>query len=66
VPLAIRQSEMDRLVLFMSPGDKALVLSYYTLVDKNSPDYKQYVKNYPALANEPIYVLKPIDQADIS
>jgi DNA-binding MarR family transcriptional regulator len=66
VPLAIRQSEMDRLVLFMSPGDKALVVSYYTLVDKNSPDYKQYVKNYPALANEPIYVLKPIDQADIS
>jgi ATP-binding cassette subfamily B protein len=66
VPTAIRQSEMNRLVLFMSAGDKTMALSYYTLVDKNSPDYEQYVKQYPALANEPVYVLKPIDQAEVS
>jgi len=66
VPVAIRQSEMDRLALFMSAGDKTTVLSYYTLVDKNSPDYEQYVKDYPALADEPVYVLKPVDQAVVS
>ncbi len=66
VPVAIRQSEMNRLILFTSTGDKNIVLSYYTLVDKNSPEYSQYLKDYPALANEPVYVLKPIDQAAIS
>jgi ATP-binding cassette subfamily B multidrug efflux pump len=65
VPSAIRQSEMNKLVLFMNSDDKALVLDAYTLVDKNSADYAQYVAQYPDLANEPVYVLKPIDQAKI-
>ena len=65
VPTAIRQSEMNKLVIFMSAGDKALVLNAYTLVDKNSADYSKDVTQYPDLANEPIYVLKPIDQAEI-
>ncbi len=65
VPKAIRQSEMDRLFLFMSAGDKAQILQSYTLVDQSSPDYAQYVQTYPALANQPIYVLKDIDRAQI-
>src|SRR5258708_10409026 len=64
VASAVRQSEMDRLTLFMSDGDKAIVLQHYTLVDKNSPDFGQDVKTYPALANEPVYVLNTITQAD--
>src|SRR5258707_10273746 len=50
VARAVRQSEMDRLTLFISDADKATVLQHYTLVDKNSPDYAQDVKGYPALA----------------
>ena len=65
VPVAIRQSEMDRVVLFMSVADKASVLKDYTLVDKNSADYATYVKQYPALANQPVYVLNKIDKAEI-
>ena len=66
VPVAIRQSEMNRLALFMSASDKSAVLNDYNLIDKNSPEYEQYVKDYPALANEPVYVLKPIDQTEIN
>ena len=65
VPTAIRQSEMNKLVIFMTPDDKTRVLDAYTLVDKNSPDYNQTVEQYPALANEPVYVLKQVDQAQI-
>jgi ATP-binding cassette subfamily B multidrug efflux pump len=65
VPKAIRKSEMDKLVIFMNPDDKAQVLDAYTLVDKSSPDYTKYVSEYPALANQPIYVLKSIDQTEI-
>jgi len=66
VPTAIRQNEMNRLVLFMSDADRTMVLSHYTLVDKYSPEYELYIRDYPALANEPVYVLKPIDQAGVS
>jgi ATP-binding cassette subfamily B protein len=64
VPKAIRQSAMDKLVLFLSAEDKAAVLGDYTLVDRNSPDYDEYAKDYPALANEPVYVLNSIDKAE--
>lgn len=65
VAKAVRQSEMDRLTLFMSAADQATVLQYYTLVDKNSPDYSQDVKDYPALATQPVYVLNQVNQAEI-
>ena len=66
VPSAVRQSEMSKLVLFMSADNKAQVLHDYTLVDKNSPDYGRYVKDYPALANQPIYVLNSVSQDEIN
>src|SRR5512147_3313942 len=60
VPQAIRQSEMNKVVLFMSDADKATVLGHYTLIDSTSPDYDKYLKDYPVLATEPVYVLKDI------
>jgi ATP-binding cassette subfamily B multidrug efflux pump len=65
VPKAIRQSEMNRLLLFMTPDEQALVRDSYTLVDQNAADYNQYLADYPALANEPIYVRKDLNQAQI-
>jgi ATP-binding cassette subfamily B protein len=66
VPSAIRQSQMDKLTLFMSDADKQHVLGDYSLVDKDSSDYARYVKEYPALAQEPLYVLNTTDGAEIS
>jgi ATP-binding cassette subfamily B multidrug efflux pump len=63
VPKAIRQSQMDKLVLFLSADNKALVLDSYLLVEPASPEAAQYIKEYPALANGPIYVLKAVDRA---
>ena len=65
VPEAIRQSAMQKAVLFMSADDKASVLADYTLVDSSSPDYQTYLEKYPVLANESVYVLKNIDQAEM-
>ena len=66
VPAAIRQSEMNRVIIFLSAADKASLLADYTLVDKNAPTYGQVVEQYPALAKENIYVLNKIDQAEIN
>jgi ATP-binding cassette subfamily B multidrug efflux pump len=66
VPEAIRQSTMDKITLFMTPQDKTAVLANYTLADKSSANYDQLVAKYPDLANEPIYVLNNISQAEIN
>jgi ATP-binding cassette subfamily B protein len=66
VPSAIRQSEMGRLFIFMTADEKARVLADYTLVTKESPDYSADVKLYPTLSNQPVYVLKNVDPAEIS
>jgi ATP-binding cassette, subfamily B, multidrug efflux pump len=64
VPNAIRQSEMDRLLLFMSPEEKAIVLGDYSLVNHNTSAARNYITEYPILAQQTIYILKPIPAAE--
>jgi ATP-binding cassette subfamily B protein len=64
VPVAIRQTEMDRLFIFMSPENKTTVLSHYTLIDENSTDYDEYLEEYPVLVNESIYVSNGINNKE--
>ncbi|HUH97421.1 MAG TPA: hypothetical protein VLZ89_08695, partial [Anaerolineales bacterium] len=67
VPLAMRRSEMSRLLIFMTEDEKNTVLADYTLVDKSSADYDADVKLYPALATQPVYVLnKNVAPAEIA
>lgn len=65
VPNAIREKEMNRVVIFMSAEDKDSVLASYTLIDKNSPDYEKYLAEYPVLETESVYVLNAIDDVEI-
>ncbi len=66
VPLALRQTTMDRLTLLMSADDKAAVLANYTRIDQDSPDYDRYLQEYPTLAAEPIYVRRDIAADEIA
>ncbi|MBN1563766.1 MAG: ABC transporter ATP-binding protein, partial [Anaerolineae bacterium] len=65
VPDAIRQSQMNELILFMTEDEQTQVLQQYTLVDQQSDDYQHYVKDYPTLAEQPIYVLDDVSDEDI-
>jgi ATP-binding cassette subfamily B protein len=65
VPEAIRQSEMNRLFIFMTTDEQTTVLANYTLIDSSSAEYDTYLEEYPALADGPIYVRNNIDQATI-
>jgi ATP-binding cassette subfamily B protein len=64
VPEAIRADQMDKLVLFLTEDEAAKVMADYTLVDEDSADFEQIVSDYPAAADEPIYILKDIDQTE--
>jgi len=65
VPEAIRQSQMDKLLIFMNTEDQDLVLDKYVLVETTSQDAFHYLESYPTLADEPIYVLEEVDQAGV-
>ena len=65
VPKAIRQSEMDKLFVFMSSEEKASVLEDYVLVESTSLDADPFLEEYSVLADEPVYVLAEIDKAQI-
>lgn len=65
VPTAIRQSEMNKLVLFLSEEDKTTVLNAYTLVEQGAANYDEIEATYPALAEEPIYVLNDVSKTEI-
>jgi ATP-binding cassette subfamily B protein len=65
VPEAIRQSQMDKLLLFMTADEQTQVLDHYRLIDGESSDYNHYVEDYPALADQPVYVLKDVSDDEI-
>ena len=66
VPEAIRQSEMMKLMPFWDTDEKALVTADYILVNSNSIGYPLHVRDYPALADEPIFILKStVDEGEI-
>ena len=65
LPDAIRQSEMERLLLFLSEEDAAAVLTQYRLAGADADGGVELLllEQYPEIANQPIYVAKNISDA---
>jgi len=66
VPEVIRKSTMENLKLFLE--DENEVLSKYTLISKNSlneEDYQKYLKKYPVLENQDLYILNNLSNEEI-
>ena len=59
VPIAIRQIEMDRTMIFVNQSYYNLTMDSYTLKTNQSSDYSSLVEKYPVLQNQSIYVLNP-------
>lgn len=65
VPEVIRASELDELLLLTSQKDKDTLLSYYTLLNKDTlsaNDLESYLSKYPLLSSENLYVLNKNDK----
>lgn len=61
LPDAVRQSKMEKLLLFMNTEEQTAVLDAYTLVNRDSAEYSQTLERYPVLQSEPVYVLQASD-----
>ncbi len=62
LPEAIRQSVLEKRFLLINKADQEAVLAAYTLVSQDSPNYPELIETYPALAEEPVYILNPVDE----
>jgi len=65
VPVAIRETEMDKLLLFLTDEESEQVLANYTLVEPGTSDADSYLEEYPVLGDEAIYVLANDDSETI-
>ncbi len=65
VPEAIRESHMEKITIFMSESEKNEAMDSYNLIDKSSKEYSKYVKLYPNIADESVFVLKNVNQPKI-
>ena len=67
-PKAITESELNKILLFMTDSEQETVLNEYRLLnrdDLSDSEYEKYVKDHPALENEPIYVLNTKEEDTI-
>ena len=67
-PEAIRLSAMKKIELFMNDTDMELFKRCYLLVDSkrlSKVDYETYVKRYPNLSYEPLYVINTEDETEL-
>lgn len=63
IPEAISKDEMDNLLMFTNDDSK--ILDCYKLVLKDTvsnDEYNNYLKEYPALENEEVYVLNKLNE----
>lgn len=66
-PEVIRKSQMNNLLIFTKEDEN--ILSKYTLISKKSMDEKEfnkYVKKYPILENEDLYIINELNKEDLS
>lgn len=65
VPVAIRESQLDKLLLFVNDSDQAKIYEAYQLVKPDTAMTDEYIEDYPLLADEPIYILQNTDNTTI-
>ena len=67
-PKIIRESELDKILIFISSDDKNKVLDNYTLLSKeelSNDEFNKYKDEYPALDKENLYELNTTDKEKI-
>ncbi|MGB2954573.1 MAG: ABC transporter ATP-binding protein [Anaerolineales bacterium] len=62
LPAAIRQSEFDKLTLFVAEEDLELVEGAFQLISPDSPEADEYLEEFPVLEDQAIYVIQELDQ----
>ncbi len=66
VPQAIRKSQMDKVLLFLTPEEQTTVLNAYDLLDPALENYSEIMAQYPAAVDGETYIRKSLSKEQIS
>lgn len=69
VPIVIRQSEMDRLTLFMTDDEKNTVSPRFSPISKDSStdkEWNSYLDKYPALSSETLLLWDGTEETEVA
>jgi ATP-binding cassette subfamily B protein len=61
-PDVIRESSLEKALLFLTANEQAEVLANYTRLTPDSAEYGKLLKTYPNLNGEAVYQIRPLDQ----
>lgn len=64
IPMAIREGQMDRVLIFNQNLNNQTILNSYTLITNTSSNYLEYLDKYPILDTESVYVLNNLDDEE--
>ena len=68
IPKVIRASEVEKLKIFLDEEEKSIFDNSHKLISKtnlNENEYKNYLKEYPLLEKESLYILDTENEEDI-
>ena len=68
VPKVIRSSELDKIKIFLKEDEIALIDKSYLLIEKDNlteSEYNNYIKEYPLIEDESLYILNTSSEEDI-
>lgn len=65
VPEAIRENELEKVLLFLDEDDKNKVKEAYELVEVSSEKANSYINKYPKIKEENLYILKKTSESDL-
>ena len=63
VPEAIRESQLEKILLFSNENDTLKIKNSYDLITKGD---SEYIEKYPILEDENVYVLKDISKEELT
>ena len=64
LPEVLRESDMNRLNLFLTDEESETVKAYYEKADVNSSSTKSLLERYSGISEEDIYLLKDLNEED--
>ena len=64
VPEAISKNQLDTLLLFTSDDDS--ILNSYEIITEDNKDYDKYLKKYPEIEKQEVYIVKDLNNEELS
>ncbi|BES64535.1 ABC transporter ATP-binding protein [Gottschalkiaceae bacterium SANA] len=64
LPEVLRQADLEKMELFVTADNKALIEASYQFIEPGTSEYKKVAETYPNITNEGVYRLKSLTEEE--